>query len=131
MAQRFESEGSFIRWLAEPESILLAFALLQVLVLYVYEAWIQEYIMHAYLVGTRDSLTLLLAAASLRISKPWAYFVALLVSGYMILDLYHRSAGYWAFVLAHIPQMIVQLAFGVLIFSYAASCILFRGKRRP
>jgi hypothetical protein len=130
MNRQADSRGAFVSWMLEPKSILLGFALLQVLVLFVYEAWIQEYMMHAYLVGTRDSLILLTAAAALSISRPWAYLVAMLPSGFMALELYHRMDGYWAFVLAHIPQMLVQFVFALIVFSYAASCILLSGSRK-
>ena len=126
---------------------MLTFALLQFLALYVYVAWREASEIPSYtesigdfltllriaglnMVSTRDSLVLLFAAAALRIGRPLADLVAMLASGLMAVELYHRMDGYWGFTLAHIPEHIVQFAFAVVVFSYAARRQLFGvGKR--
>lgn len=146
MRHQTASSKSFARCAREPESLLLIFALLQLLVLYVYEAWREASKIPSYAesignfltllrvvglntVSTRDSLVLLLAAAALPLGRPWAYLVATLASGLMAVELYHRMDGYWSFTLAHIPEHIVQFVFAVAVFSYAASCQLLRRGR--
>ena len=122
MEIRIKTPKAVLRLAYEPESILLCLALLR----FVYKFWDRSGFYAYWNVLAEDAFFILIAAVALRLNKLWSYIVAILVCVFVLYVLYRRWVRNWEFVAAYYEHYVLQIVFGVAIFTCAVVCLAYK-----